>query len=185
MRCADCSNWPKVWGQKYQISSSIVLENNQVELTAMARVLTRAQDVNQTVPSIRVMASHETHSHHFLWQGQLLLLLLVCSLNWGNREGKVTSSNCENFYLRHMNIQMILYLSMCSDSDSSGPVTMAGLHAGARNASNKSFYITPSPVTRGQHSQDSRWTASEWCQHQGDQRQEKHHEPRLEPTTWC
>ena len=30
----------------------------------------------------------------------------------------------------------------------SGPVvTMARLHAGARNASNKSFYITPSPVT--------------------------------------
>ena len=71
------------------------------------------------------------------------------------------TSNCENFYLRHMNIQMILYLSMCSDSDSSGPVvTMAGLHAGQEMLLIRVFISHPATAGPG-HSQAA----------QGEQRQ--------------
>ena len=61
---ADCSNWPKVWGQKYQISSSIVLEN-KVDLT----VRTLAQ-VSQGPGCQSNCGRHpgngiRRHSHHF------------------------------------------------------------------------------------------------------------------------
>ena len=62
---ADCSNWPKVWGQKYQISSSIVLEN-KVDLT----VLRTLAQVSQGPGCQSNCGRHPgngimRHSHHF------------------------------------------------------------------------------------------------------------------------